>query len=49
MMIRFTQWLDERMFAELKRIGKQDDRTVGWLIRQAVKEFIERRKSNVAK
>jgi predicted transcriptional regulator len=43
-MIRWSIWLDKKTVAALKEIGKQTERPVGWLIRKAVEDFIERRK-----
>jgi predicted transcriptional regulator len=41
-MIRWSIWLDEKTVAALKRIGAEMERPVGWLVRKAVEEFIER-------
>jgi Ribbon-helix-helix protein, copG family len=43
-MVRWSIWLDEKTVAALKKIGEEEDRPVGWLIRKAVEEFIQRRK-----
>jgi predicted transcriptional regulator len=43
-MVRWSIWLDEKTVAALKKIGDEEDRPVGWLIRKAVEEFIQRRK-----
>jgi predicted transcriptional regulator len=43
-MIRWSIWLDEKTVAALKKIGEEVERPVGWLIRKAVEEFIQRRK-----
>jgi hypothetical protein len=42
---RFSIWLDKKTIASLKEISKQMDRPVGWIIRKAVEDFIEKRKS----
>jgi predicted transcriptional regulator len=44
-MQRLTLWLDSPAVAALKKIGKQDERSVGWLVRKAVEEFLERRQA----
>jgi hypothetical protein len=41
-MIRWSIWLDEKTIAALKKIGAEMERPVGWLVRKAVEEFIER-------
>jgi len=41
-MIRWSIWLDEKTVAALKKIGAEMERPVGWLVRKAVEEFIER-------
>jgi predicted transcriptional regulator len=43
MLQRFSIWLDKKTIASLKEIGKQMDRPIGWIIRKAVEDFIERR------
>ncbi|HEU0050311.1 MAG TPA: ribbon-helix-helix protein, CopG family [Nitrososphaera sp.] len=43
-MVRWSIWLDEKTVAALKKIGEGEDRPIGWLIRKAVEEFIQRRK-----
>jgi predicted transcriptional regulator len=42
MLERQSIWLDKDTIAALKRIGKQKERPVGWLIRKAVEEYVER-------
>jgi predicted transcriptional regulator len=37
-----TVRLDEQTLAVLKKIAEKQDRTVGWLIRKAVEEFVKR-------
>ena len=37
-----TVRLDEQTLAALKRIAAKQERTVGWLIRKAVEEFVKR-------
>jgi predicted transcriptional regulator len=49
MLRRFNGWLDKWMVDALKRLAKEDDRPVGWIVRQAVREYLERRKANVSK
>lgn len=44
MLKRFSIWLESKTIEDLKKIGKQQDRPVGWLIRKAVEEFVERSK-----
>ena len=44
MMIRWSIWLDKKTVAILKELGEQMERPVGWIIRKAVEEFIEKRK-----
>jgi len=46
MLQRFSIWLDKKTITSLKEIGKQIDRPIGWIIRKAVEDFIERRKTN---
>jgi predicted transcriptional regulator len=41
-MIRWSIWLDEKTVAALKKVGAEMERPVGWLVRKAVEEFIER-------
>ena len=41
-MMRQTIWLERTAVATLKQIGVREDRPVGWLIRRAVQQFIER-------
>jgi predicted transcriptional regulator len=43
MLVRFSIWLDKKTVAALKEIGKQMERPVGWIIRKAVEDFIERK------
>jgi predicted transcriptional regulator len=43
-MIRWSIWLDEKTVVALKKIGAEMERPVGWLVRKAVEEFIQRRK-----
>jgi predicted transcriptional regulator len=44
MLQRFSIWLDKKTITTLKEIGKEMERPVGWIVRKAVGEFIERRK-----
>jgi predicted transcriptional regulator len=37
-----TVRLDKETLTALRKIAEKQDRTVGWLIRKAVEEFIER-------
>jgi predicted transcriptional regulator len=37
-----TFWTDEATVAKLKKIGKRQDRSVGWLIRKFVNEAVKR-------
>jgi predicted transcriptional regulator len=48
MMIRWSIWLDKKTVAVLKAIGEQMERPVGWIIRKAVEDFIERRKKDAS-
>jgi hypothetical protein len=41
-MIRQSLWLNPETLAALKRIGAKSDRPVGWLLRKAAEEFVER-------
>ena len=41
-MIRWSIWLDEKTVAALKKMGAEMERPIGWLVRKAVEEFIER-------
>lgn len=43
-MVIQTVRLDEKTLAALKKIGEKQDRTVGWLVRKAVEEYVEREK-----
>jgi predicted transcriptional regulator len=45
MLVRFSIWLDKRTVAVLKKMGAEMQRPVGWLVRKAVEEFIERTRS----
>ena len=42
-MIRQSIWLDKKTVAALKELGKKEERPVGWLIRKAVEEYVERK------
>jgi predicted transcriptional regulator len=44
MLKRFSIWLESKTIEELKRIAKQQDRPVGWVIRKAVEDAVERTK-----
>lgn len=46
MLQRVSIWLDKKSIASLKEIGQGMDRPVGWIIRKAVEDFIERQKTN---
>jgi hypothetical protein len=35
-------WITPETLAALKRIGAKSDRPVGWLLRKAAEEFVER-------
>jgi predicted transcriptional regulator len=48
MMIRWSIWLDKMTVAALKAIGEKMERPVGWIIRKAVEDFIERRKKDAS-
>jgi predicted transcriptional regulator len=37
-----TVRLDEKTLADLRKIAEKQERPVGWLIRRAVEEFVER-------
>jgi predicted transcriptional regulator len=39
---RITIWIETSTAAELKRIAKQKERPVGYLIRKAAEEYVER-------
>jgi predicted transcriptional regulator len=43
MLERQSIWLEEETVAALKRLGEQVERPVGWLIRKAAEEFVERK------
>jgi predicted transcriptional regulator len=43
-MVRWSIWLNKETITALKKIGKQSQRPVGWLIRKAVEDFIKQRK-----
>ena len=38
-------YIQKDLKQELDKIGKEEDRSFGWLVNTAVKEFLERRKS----
>jgi predicted transcriptional regulator len=40
----FTVRLDADTFENLEKIGKRDDRTMAYLVRKAIEEFIKREK-----
>ena len=40
----FTVRLDVETFESLEKIGKRDDRTMAYLVRKAIEEFIKREK-----
>jgi predicted transcriptional regulator len=46
MVIRWSIWLDKKTVAALQAIGDRMERPVGWIIRKAVRDFIERRKKD---
>ena len=48
MMTRWSIWLDKKTVTVLKAIGEQMERPVGWIIRKAVEDFIERRKKDAS-
>jgi predicted transcriptional regulator len=41
-MVRQSLWLNPETLTALKRIGAKIDRPVGWLLRKAAEEFVER-------
>lgn len=42
-MVRWSIWLDNKTVEVLKTLGKQVRRPVGWLIREAVLEYVQRK------
>ena len=44
MLRRVTIWLDAITHEKLKKMGKQQDRSVGWLMRKAVDDYVNRKK-----
>jgi predicted transcriptional regulator len=48
MMIRWSLWLDKKTGAALKAIGEKMERPVGWIIRKAAEDFMERRKKHAS-
>lgn len=42
-MVRWSIWLDNKTVEVLKTLGKQAQRPVGWLIREAVLEYVQRK------
>jgi hypothetical protein len=42
MLKRLTVWFDTSTLKALARIGKEQDRPVGWLIRKIVEEYVEK-------
>ena len=40
--MRFTIWLDKKTVAALKAMGDKQERPVGWLIRKAVEDMVNR-------
>jgi predicted transcriptional regulator len=43
-MVRQSLWVSQETLDELKKIAEREDRPVGWLIRRAVEQFVEREK-----
>lgn len=43
-MKRFSIWIDEALLAVLTKLGKKHDRSIGWLIRKAIEEYVAREK-----
>jgi hypothetical protein len=41
-MVRQSLWITPETLDALKRIGEKIDRPVGWLLRKAAEEFVER-------
>jgi hypothetical protein len=41
-MVRQSLWITPETLAALKRIGSKSDRPVGWLLRKAAEDFVER-------
>jgi predicted transcriptional regulator len=48
MMIRWSFGLDKKTVAALEAIGEKVERPVGWIIRKAVEDFMERRKKHAS-
>lgn len=44
MLKRFSIWLESKTIEDLKRIAKQEERPIGWVIRKAVEDFVTRTK-----
>ena len=39
---RLTVWVESSALADVKRISAKQDRSIGWLIRKAISEFVKR-------
>jgi len=39
----FTLWLDVELREKLNKIAEREDRSVAWLINDAIKQYIKRR------
>ena len=44
MLKRFSIWLESKTIDDLKRIAKEQERPIGWIIRKAVEDLIARAK-----
>lgn len=44
MLKRFSIWLESKTIEDLKRVAKQQERPIGWIIRKAVEDYVARTK-----
>lgn len=49
MLKRFSIWLENKSIEDLKELSKVKERPIGWIVRKAVEEYIERQKQKGAK
>jgi len=40
----FSMWLDVELREKLNKIAEREDRSVAWLINDAIKQYVERKK-----
>jgi predicted transcriptional regulator len=47
MLKRFTVWISDETKDKLAKIAAKHDRSVGWLLRKAAEEYVEKHKGDL--